>query len=113
MDYKVEDIEQSFNGEILERLGNNEYVIKLDDKELPLRILSMDSRGIEFILDQKYHKAKYLESTTSAMNMVIDGVPMTVNMHSHLDDVVYKNSGGAGPGASQQQPTCHPHRGRL
>ena len=101
MEYKIKDIEESFNGEIIENLGNNEYVIKLNDREQNLKILSMNSRGIEFVLDQKYHAAKYLESTTAKMNLVVDGVPMEVNMHSGLDEIVYKNSGGGGGGDSE------------
>ena len=38
----------------------------------------MDSRGIEFILNQQYHKAKYLEQSTNEMNIVIDNVPMII-----------------------------------
>ena len=97
MDCKIEDIEGTFNGEIVENLGNNEYVIKLNDREQNLKILNMDARGIEFVLDQKYHKVKYLESGTSKMNLVVDGVPMTLNLHANLDEIVYKNVGGGGP----------------
>ena len=101
MEYKIQDIEGAFNGEIIENLGNNDYVIKINDREQNLRILSMDSRGIEFVLDQKFHKVKYLDSTTAKMNLVVDGVPLTLNMHSHFDEIVYKNSGGGGEGDSE------------
>ncbi len=101
MEYKIEDIEGTFNGEIIENSGNSEYVIKINDREQNLKILNMDTRGIEFILDQKYHKVKYLESTTSKMNLVVDGVPMTLNLHADLDEIVYKHSGGAGAGDAQ------------
>ncbi len=30
------------------------------------------------------------------MNLVVDGVPMTLNMHSKFNEIVYKNSGGGG-----------------
>ena len=96
MEYKIKDIEENFNGEIIENLGNNEYVIKLNDREQNLKILSMNSSGIEFVLDQQFHTVKYLESATAQMNLVVDGVPMQVNMHSGLDEIVYKNSGGGG-----------------
>lgn len=99
MDYKIKDIEGSFNGEIIENLGNNEYVIKINDREQSLKIITMDSRGIEFILDQKYHKVKYLENTISKMNLVVDGIPMQVNMHSNLDEIVYMHSGGSAENA--------------
>ena len=95
MDYKIKDIEGSFNGEIIENLGNNDYVIKINDREQNLKILTMDSRGIEFILDQKYHKVKYLKNTIAKMDLVVDGIPMEVNMHSDLDEIVYMHSGGA------------------
>ncbi len=101
MEYKIEDIEGTFNGEIIENSGNSEYVIKINDREQNLKILNMDTRGIEFILDQKYHKVKYLESTTSKMNLVVDGISMTLNLHANLDEIVYKHSGGAEVSDSQ------------
>lgn len=101
MEYKIEDIEGTLNGEIVENLGNNDYVIKLNDREQNLKILNMDSKGIEFILNQKYHKVKYLASTTSKMNLVVDGIPISLNMHVNLDEIVYKNTGGGGAVDSQ------------
>ncbi|MDH3656766.1 MAG: acetyl-CoA carboxylase biotin carboxyl carrier protein subunit [Nitrosopumilus sp.] len=101
MDYKIPDIEKSFDGKIIENLGNNDYVIKINDNEHQLKILTMTSKGIEFILDQKYHRAKYLEQSTNEMNLVIDNVPITINLHTHFDKVVYKHSGGGGSGNAQ------------
>ncbi len=101
MNYKITDVEKSFEGKIIENLGNNDYVIKINDKEHQLKILNMDAKGIEFILDQKYHKAKYLETSTNEMNLVIDHVPVTLNMNTHFDEVVFKNSGGGGSGGAQ------------
>ena len=94
MEYQIQDIEGTFNGEIVQNLGNNEYVIKLNDREQSLKIISMDSKGIEFFLDQKYHRVKYLETGTAKMNLVVDGVPMILNRYSNLNEIVYKNSGG-------------------
>ena len=101
MNYKIQDIEKSFEGKIVENLGNNDYVIKINDNEHSLKIISMSSKGIEFILDNKYHKAKYLEQSTNEMNIVIDNVPITLNLHTHFDEIVYKNSGGGGTGDAQ------------
>ena len=98
MDYKIQDLEKSFDGKIIENLGNNEYVIKINDNEHKLSIIGMTSKGIEFILDQKYHRAKYIEQSTNEMNLVIDNVPIILNIHSHFDKVVYKNTGGSGSG---------------
>lgn len=101
MNYKIANLEKSFDGKIVQSLGNNDYIIKIDDNEHTLKIITMDSKGIEFILDQKYHKAKYLEQSTNEMNIVIDNVPITLNLHTHFDKIVYKNSGGSGSGNSQ------------
>jgi len=101
MDYKISDVEKSFDGRIVENLGNNDYVIKINDKEHQLRIINMDTKDIEFILDQQYHKAKYLETLTNEMNLVIDHVPITLNMNTHFDEVVFKNSGGGSSGGTQ------------
>lgn len=102
MDYKITDIENSFDGKIIQNLGNNDYVIKINDNEHQLKILNINSKGIEFILDQQYHSAKYLEQSTNEMNVVVDNIPITLNMHSHFDDIVYKNSGGGGSGGGAQ-----------
>ncbi len=101
MDYKISDVEQSFDGRIVENLGSNDYVIKINDREHQLRILGMDARGIEFVLDQQYHKAKYLETATNEMSLVVDNVPITLNMNTHFDKVVFKNSGGGTAGGAQ------------
>lgn len=101
MEYKIEDIEDAFNAEIIQQLGNLEYLIKINDNEKNLKILTMSSRGIEFILDQKYHKVKYLDNTTSQMKIVVNGVPITVNMHQNFNEIVFKNSGDSGTGDSQ------------
>jgi biotin carboxyl carrier protein len=101
MEYKIQDVEGTFNGGIVENLGNNEYVIKINDREQSLKIIQMDARGIEFVLDQKYHKAKYLDSTTAEMNLVVDGTPMTLNMHHNFDKIVFKHSGGGGAAGAQ------------
>lgn len=101
MEYKIEDVEGKFNAQILKNLGNNEYVVKIESKEHQLKILNMDQKGIEFILDQKYHKAKYLENTTSQVNLVIDGIPMKLNINTEFDEIVYKNTGGGGTADAQ------------
>ena len=101
MNYKIQDVEKSFDGKIIENLGNNDYVIKINDNEHKLKILNISSKGLEFILDQKYHRAKYLEQSTNEMNLVIDNVPVIINTNTHFDDVVYKNSGGGGAGSAQ------------
>ena len=101
MNYKIKDIEESFDGSIVKHLGNGAYIIKINDNEHQLKITSINSNGIEFILDQTYHKAKYLGNTTNEMNLVVNHVPVTINLHTHYDSIVYKNSGGSAIGNAE------------
>ena len=51
MEFKLEDIEETFNGEIVSKISNNEYLIKIQDKEHHIQILDINYRGMEFVLD--------------------------------------------------------------
>jgi len=101
MEFKLEDIEETFNGEIINEISNNEYLIKIQDKEHHLQILNINSRGMEFVLDNHYHSVNYLENQTAEMKIVVDGIPLTINMHTKLDEIVYKNTGGSDVGSAQ------------
>ncbi|NIQ07366.1 MAG: acetyl-CoA carboxylase biotin carboxyl carrier protein subunit, partial [Candidatus Korarchaeota archaeon] len=35
-------------------------------------------------------------SSTAQMDLVVDNTPFSIKMHTDLDEIVYKNSGGAG-----------------
>jgi len=101
MEFKLEDIEETFNGEIINKISNNEYLIKIQDKEHHLQILNVNSSGMEFVLDNHFHSVHYIENQTAEMKIVVDGVPLTINMHTKLDEIVYKNTGGADVGSAQ------------
>ena len=101
MEFKLEDIEETFNGEIINKISNNEYLIKIQDKEYHIQILNINSSGMEFVLDNHYHSVNYLENQTAEMKIVVDGIPLTINMHTKLDEIVYKNTGGADVGSAQ------------
>jgi len=101
MEFKLEDIEGTFDGEIINKISNTNYIIKIQDKEHQLQILNINSNGMEFVLDNKFHNVKYIENQTAEMKIVVDGVPLTINMHTKLDEIVYKNTGGADVGSAQ------------
>jgi biotin carboxyl carrier protein len=101
MEYKISDIEAAFNGQIIQKTGNSDFTIKINDNQHSLKILNINTRGIEFILDSQFHSVKYLDAGTAQMKMVVDGTPFTVSMHHSLNDVVYKNSGGGDSGDAQ------------
>jgi len=102
MEFKLEDIEETFNGEIVSKISSNEYLIKIQDKEHHIQILDINSRGMEFVLDNHYHNVNYLENQTGEMKIVLDGVSLTINKNSKLDKIVYKSSGGADASSAQK-----------
>ena len=93
MKFKLENTDETLDGEIIKPLGNNEFVLKIKGKERHLKILNISHEKIEFMLDNEYHIAKYLESSTSKITIVVDGVKITFNKRPDLDKIVYKNSG--------------------
>ena len=101
MEFKLEDIEETFNGEIINEISNNEYLIKIQDKEHHLQILNINSSGMEFVLDNHFHSVHYIENQTAEMKIIVDGISLTINMHTKLDEIVYKNTGGADVGSAQ------------
>ena len=101
MEYKIADIEAAFNGQIIQKTGYSDFTIKINDNQHSLKILNINTRGIEFVLDSQFHSVKYLDAGTAQMKMVVDGTPFTVSMHHSLNDVVYKNSGGGDSGDAQ------------
>ncbi len=101
MRFKLENTEENLDGEIVQSLGNNEFVLKIKGKELSLKILTMTHEKMEFMLDSAYHTAKYVENSTSRITLVVDGVKLTFNKHPDLDKIVYKNSGSESTGDSQ------------
>lgn len=103
MKFKLENTEESLEGEIVKSMGNNEFVLKIESKEITLKILGMTHDKIEFMLDNVYHVAKYLENATSRITLVVDGVKLTFNKHPDLDSIIYKNSGAESSQDSQLQ----------
>ena len=101
MEFKIENLGNKFNAEIVQSLGNLEYIIKIQEKERNLKIISMTPNKIEFMLDNEYHVAKYLDNNTAKMTVVVDGLQITFDKHSELDKIVYKNSSAESGGDSQ------------
>ncbi len=77
------------------RGAKGDYSIRINGADHTMRILCMNSDGIEFMLNGTYHKARYVSGSTRNLTVLLDGTIVTLGMHADLDDIVYKNSGGA------------------
>ena len=83
MEYKISDIESAFNGQIMQKTGDSDYLIKINDAQHTLKILNINTRGIEFILDQQFHTVKYLDAGTAQMKLVVRSEEHTSELQSH------------------------------
>jgi len=100
MKYAIEDVGE-ITGHLIKKTPDNTYTIEINGKERHVKLIGIDSGGIEFIVDSVYHRARYLEISTAKMSISIDGTDLDLAMYSHLDDIVYKNSGGGAAKDSQ------------
>lgn len=101
MEFKVGDLAQLLDGEVLRTSGDGSSVlVKIGGKERSLRLLKSGTNEFEFILDNTFHHAKILQSGSSEVRVMIDGQPLSVKKHSKLTEVLEKAStlGAAGGG---------------
>lgn len=91
MEFKVGDLAQPVEGEIISTFGNESILIKISGKEHILKLLKSGTNESEFILDHSFHHAKILASSSSEIKISIDGQPLTIKKHSKLTEVLEKS----------------------
>jgi biotin carboxyl carrier protein len=100
MEFKVGDLAEMLDGEVLRTTDNNSVLVKIGGKQYTLRLLKTGTNEFEFMLDNTFHHAKILQSSSAEVKLMVDGQPLTVKKHSKLTEVLEKASamGGAGGG---------------
>ena len=69
--------------------------VTIDGHAHTIEILASTHSGMEFLLDNTYHVVRYGKEKSGSMELEIDGVAIVLTKQTGLDDIVYKNSGGA------------------
>ena len=67
----------------------------IDGRSRSIKVISAGRRQMQFILDGTYYEAAYVGESRGVLEMEINGIPVTVSVNTGLDDIVYKNTGGA------------------
>lgn len=88
MDYMIDDVKHS-----VVSTGNNTLVI--DGASYDVSIISINPDGLEFLLNKRYFQVIYAEESRGQMVVHVNGSPVTLKLHTGLDDIVYMHSGGA------------------
>ena len=106
MEFKVGDLAQQLEGEVLRTTGdNNSVLVKIAGKQHTLRLLKSGTSEFEFILDNTFHHAKVLQSGSAEVKLIVDGHPLTVKKHSKLTEVLEKASAMGGVGGGDRNLT--------
>ena len=91
MESRIAHLEQPVNAELVSTLGESEAMVKINQKDYRLKVLRFSTNILEFMIDNSYHSAKILNSSTSEAKLLIDGVEMKINKHSKLSEVLEKS----------------------
>lgn len=96
MEFKIEELGEVINAEIVKKVSSNDAIVKIGEKEYRLKIIEYDGEKAEFMLDNTYYVIKYIENTATKMKVhVRGGNPVTINKFPHLAHVVKRVSGVA------------------
>lgn len=88
MEFKITHLEQLVNAELVSTLGESEAMVKINQRDYRLKVLRFSTNILEFMIDNSYHSAKILNSSTSEVKLLIDGTEMKINKHSKLSEVL-------------------------
>lgn len=91
MEFKIAHLEQLMNAEFVSTLGESEAIVRINQRDYRLKILRFSAKILEFMIDNSYHYAKLLSSSTSEVKLLIDGNEMKVNKHSKLSEVLERS----------------------
>lgn len=91
MEYKITPLEQPANAELLSTLGDSEAMVKINQRDYRLKVLKFSTNILEFMINNSYHYAKILSSSTSEVKLLIDGSEMKISKHSKLSEVLEKS----------------------
>jgi biotin carboxyl carrier protein len=91
MEFNMAHLQQPVNAELVSMLGESEAMVKINQKDYRLKVLRFSTNILEFMIDNSYHYAKILNSSTSEVKLLIDGTEMKINKHSKLSEVLEKS----------------------
>ena len=91
MEYKITHLEQPVNAELLNTLGDSEATVKINQRDYRLKVLRFSTDILEFMINNSYHYAKILSSSTSEVKLLIDGTEIKISKHSKLSEVLEKS----------------------
>jgi biotin carboxyl carrier protein len=91
MEYNIENLNQTISASLVTTQQNGTFTVSINGKERKLTIVSLDATHFDFILDNKFHSSKIVESLSSHVKLLIDGQPVSIKKHTNLTEILGKS----------------------
>jgi biotin carboxyl carrier protein len=95
LDLRIGSFRDLLKAEIVQTSGKNTINILIDKKPHEITLLRITSNKIEFIMDNKFHRAKIIQSDTQETRLIIDDVPVVIKKHPMLQEILKKSLSSA------------------
>jgi biotin carboxyl carrier protein len=101
MEFKVVNLAQVLDGEIMSTLGKGSILVKINGTEHMLYLLKADTNELEFMLDSSYHYARIVSSNSAETKILIDNQLLIVKRYSKMTEVLEKSLPSARAGDAE------------
>jgi biotin carboxyl carrier protein len=91
VEYDIENLNQTLTATLVNSHANGSLTVSINGKEKELNIVSLDANHFDFILDNKFHTSKILESLSSHVKLLIDGQIVSIKKHTKLAEILGKS----------------------
>lgn len=91
MDFKLDGIDNLLSAKIIRNMGSEIFLVEIDHKEYPLRLVKGSSDEFEFILDNTFYHVKIIENKETSIKLLINDQFVTIRKHSILTDIIEKS----------------------
>jgi biotin carboxyl carrier protein len=91
LDLRIGSIKELLKAEVVQTSGAATITIIIDKRPHEITLLRITGNEIEFIMDNKYHRAKIVQSETHETRLLVDGQPVAIKKHPMLQEILKKS----------------------
>jgi biotin carboxyl carrier protein len=91
LDLRIGSSKDLLTAEVVQTSGKNTITVLIDKKVHEITLLRITSNEIEFIMDNRYHRAKIIGFETQETRLLVDDVPAVIKKHPMLQEILKKS----------------------
>jgi biotin carboxyl carrier protein len=88
LDLGISSLKEPRKASIIQTLGKGILMVKIDGSTHQVNLLKVSSDEIEFIFDNKYHRAKVVQSEAREIRLLIHPALISVRKHPGIQEVL-------------------------